>query len=216
MPAPPTKTAISSPTDGARTLDESASTRERLLIAAEQLAATQRWSGLTMAEVARLAGVSRQTVYNEFQNKTALGEQVAMRSARRLLATVQEEVSRHRELAPAIAGAVKLALDLAEEEPLVRAVLTGARGGDESLLPFLTTRAGPILDMAAAALAAQVHDQWPHLDRAEAELLAESSVRLIVSHIVQATESHEQTGRRVAWMLARAVGELDASTPLPA
>lgn len=215
MPPPSSETATTTASADPPALDEGTSTRERLLVAAEQLAATQQWSSLTMAEVGSLAGVSRQTVYNEFRNKTALGEQVALRTARRVLAAVQQEVARHDRLDEAIAGAVTLALDLAEKEPLVRAVLTGARGGDESLLPFLTTRAGPILDMAGTALATQVLDQWPHLDRAQVELVAESAVRLIVSHVVQATESHQQTGRRVAWMLTRALGEIDSSSALP-
>ncbi|MDX1510608.1 MAG: TetR family transcriptional regulator [Nitriliruptorales bacterium] len=207
-----------SATDTTPPLEElaGAPTRERLLLAAEHLAATQRWSALTMSDVASLAGVSRQTVYNEFGNKTALGEQVALRVAVRVVDAVQAEMAQHDEIQEAIAAAVTLALDLAEEEPLVRAVLTGARGGaDESLLPFLTTRAGPILSMAATALTAQFVERWPELDEEEVELVAESAVRLIVSHIVQATDSHERTGRRVAWMLARVVGVGDESAPLP-
>ena len=67
--------------------------RERLLDAAQSMIEDSGWSSVTMARIAERAGVSRQTVYNEFSNKHGLAEQLAMRELARFLAVVRERMS---------------------------------------------------------------------------------------------------------------------------
>ncbi|MFI5427330.1 TetR/AcrR family transcriptional regulator [Aeromicrobium sp. UC242_57] len=56
--------------------------RIRLLDAAHGIIESDGWNTVTMARIAEVAGVSRQTVYNEFGTKHGLAEQLAMRAAR--------------------------------------------------------------------------------------------------------------------------------------
>ena len=99
-----------------------------------------------MADVAKAAGVSRQTLYYEFGSKDGLAEAVAMREAQRYMAGADAaRVGHEGTPAEAIAAATEYTLTTAAENPLLKAVLTDDAGG---LLPFLTTRADAILDAA--------------------------------------------------------------------
>ena len=53
--------------------------REQVLDAAYQLVAADGWSVLRMAGIARAAGISRQTLYNEFGSKEAIGKALVQR-----------------------------------------------------------------------------------------------------------------------------------------
>ncbi|MDQ3092422.1 MAG: TetR/AcrR family transcriptional regulator, partial [Actinomycetota bacterium] len=61
-------------------------TRDLLLdAAADAVLSGAEWSRLRMADVARSAGVSRQTLYYEFGSKDSLAEALAMREAARYM-----------------------------------------------------------------------------------------------------------------------------------
>ncbi|WP_181768899.1 TetR/AcrR family transcriptional regulator, partial [Streptomyces albidus (ex Kaewkla and Franco 2022)] len=53
--------------------------RETLLEAAHEAAGNQPWTGVRMVDVAAAAGVSRQTLYNEFGTKEGLGAALVSR-----------------------------------------------------------------------------------------------------------------------------------------
>ncbi|MEU3727138.1 TetR/AcrR family transcriptional regulator, partial [Streptomyces sp. NPDC031705] len=58
-----------------------ATARESLLRAAEAALAARPWPAVRMVEVAAAAGVSRQTLYNEFGGKAGLGRALVRRAA---------------------------------------------------------------------------------------------------------------------------------------
>src|ERR1700741_2286142 len=47
--------------------------RDSVLDAMRDLLLTRDWSAITLADVARAAGISRQTIYNEFGSRQGLG-----------------------------------------------------------------------------------------------------------------------------------------------
>ena len=53
--------------------------RDRLVTAAARFTAANGWAELTMAKLADLVGVSRQTVYNEIGGKPQLAEAMVLR-----------------------------------------------------------------------------------------------------------------------------------------
>ncbi|MEH6379323.1 helix-turn-helix domain-containing protein, partial [Streptomyces sp. KLMMK] len=73
--------------------------RELLLDAAFAALRTRPWNGVRMVDVAAAAGVSRQTLYNEFGSKDGLARALVRREAETFLAGVE------RALAAAPAGA---------------------------------------------------------------------------------------------------------------
>ncbi|MFC5911321.1 TetR family transcriptional regulator [Streptacidiphilus monticola] len=177
--------------------------RDRMLDAAYASVASEGWGRLRLAEVARQAGFSRQTVYNEFGSKEALGLALAERELGRFLDGIQERMEAHRELEDAATAGIEYTLRLAAENALVKSVLTSGRGGDEELLAYLTTRAEPVFDTASAMLDAYAQVTWPEVDAESRSLAVEAVVRLTVSHIVQPAGEPLPSARRIARMIAR-------------
>ena len=62
--------------------------RERVLEAAVTLTTEVGWAQVTMARLADVVGVSRQTVYNEIGSKPRLAEAMILRELERFLAPV--------------------------------------------------------------------------------------------------------------------------------
>jgi len=179
--------------------------REQVLDAASTLAAAEGWGRMRIAEIARIAGVSRQTVYNEFGTKHEIGRALVQREAERFLVGIEKELDAHRgDLEEAATAGVAFTLRQAENNPLIKAVLAAARGGqDDDLLSYLTTRSEPVFDAAMAMLDAYAVDAWPYVDAESRDLAVETIVRMTVSHIVQPAGSPEATARRIAKITVR-------------
>lgn len=177
-----------------------ASLREALLDAAADLLPEAGYAGLRMADVAAKAGVSRQTVYNEFGNKAALTQAVALRTASEFLDGIRQRFETADVLLAGIHHAVVYTIEHARENRLVAAAL-GTEAG-EDLLPLLTTKGEPILTAAADLAAEQYRELEPGLSAEAAALLAETVVRLSLSHLVLSTHSATEAADSVTAVLA--------------
>lgn len=62
--------------------------RDSVLDAMRDLLLTRDWSAITLSDVARAAGISRQTIYNEFGSRQGLAQGYALRLADRLVDNV--------------------------------------------------------------------------------------------------------------------------------
>jgi AcrR family transcriptional regulator len=121
-----------------------ARTRDALVAAARDLAVAQGWANVRMADVAAAAGVSRQTVYNEFDGRDGLAEAMAVQEIRTFVTGIRERLFAHRgDVHAAGHAAIGYALEQAAGNPLVRAIVTNPRGDADQLLPYLTTRSEP-------------------------------------------------------------------------
>ena len=186
--------------------------RDRLVEAAAAITAEAGWSAVTMSKVATRAGVSRQTVYNELGSKPALGQAMVMRELERFLAAVEEELDRHDDLVEAIRSAARRILEMAQENPLLDAVLASAHGvtrgepgSDNELLPFLTTDAAPLISAATAVIAGRLPVRFPDLGLTdhEAQVAIDSVVRLVLSHVMQPGSPPAQVADDIAWIVGR-------------
>ncbi|MCZ4120147.1 TetR family transcriptional regulator [Streptomyces sp. H39-S7] len=105
--------------------------RESLLDAALAALGARPWAAVRMVDVAVSAGVSRQTLYNEFSSKEGLARALARREADVFLAGVENalaEAERHgADAGDCFAAATAWTLHSARRSPLVRATLTGCR-----------------------------------------------------------------------------------------
>ncbi|MDX2564767.1 TetR family transcriptional regulator [Streptomyces sp. TX20-6-3] len=178
--------------------------REQVLDAAYRLVAADGWGGLRMTSIARAAGISRQTLYNEFGSKEAIGQALVQRELEGFLLGIQGELDAHRgELEAAAAAGVGYTLQQAVDNPLVKGVLLADRGGEDDLLAYLTTRPEPVFGTAMTMLDAYAVEAWPDVDEESRGLAVETIVRLTVSHIVQPVASPEESARRIAAITAR-------------
>lgn len=114
--------------------------RESLLDAAYTALGRRPWSAVRMVDVAAVAGVSRQTLYNEFGSKEGLARALVRREADAYLAGVERALVSHAEPRERLAAAAEWTVAAARGNALVRAMLTGCWG---ERLPSPTLSAVP-------------------------------------------------------------------------
>jgi len=174
--------------------------RTTLLDAMREQLRTRAWADVRMADVARAAGVSRQTLYKEFGSRHDLAQAYVLREVDRFLGAVEEAVTAHLDdPTTALAAAFDVFLAAAADDPLVRAVVAG-EGGDE-LLPLVTTQGRPVLERATEQLAALLLRGFPALAAPDATLLAECVARLAISFAALPAGPSGMTGGSVAVLL---------------
>lgn len=176
--------------------------RERLLDAAAGVFSEDGWRRLTMAKVAERAGVSRQTVYNEFGNKQQLAEQLIHRELDQFLDVVQRAFVAEATVSDGVRAAVLSALEMAAKDDLLVAVLEGGHSGDTDLLPFIF-QSRDLVDRATDFVYALFDQRHPDLllisDRIP--IAMESLVRLVLSHVSQPTRSPAETADDLTWIV---------------
>lgn len=156
-------------------------TQRRILDASLAVMSRHGLSRLALEDVAREAGVSRQTVYRYAGNREGLIQQTILREEDAFLDRMRAGADEHTELRPALAAAMEAALDAAREHPLLDRLLATE---PQVLLPFLTDGAGPVLS-AAKTVVMEVLDRFlPHLSPAGRERAADATTRLFVSYAI--------------------------------
>jgi AcrR family transcriptional regulator len=174
--------------------------RDMLLDAARGLLADRHWPEVTMAEVARAAGVSRQTLYNEFRSRDEFAQAFVLREEARLLAAVEAVIRAHLDdPAQALQDAFGVFLTAAAHDPLVRRFLS--EDGADGMLPLVTTRGRPVVEGAVARLEEIVISCWPHVQRVHVSLLAECIVRLAISYAILPAGKATMTAASVVTLL---------------
>ncbi|WP_344326935.1 TetR family transcriptional regulator [Aeromicrobium halocynthiae] len=184
------------------------STRDRLLDAAQHLVETDGWASITMARIARLAGVSRQTVHNELGTKHALAQDLALRELGRFLDLVRERVAAEPDLVAAVRSACEGVLQLGEQSVIVRTIVTSVPGEqDGDLLAILTTESGEIVEVASVVVKEALVENFSPLpfDDAELEVAVEVVVRLVLSFITRPSKPAAQAADDIAWILRLAL-----------
>jgi AcrR family transcriptional regulator len=177
------------------------STRDLLLDAAADAVLAGGWERARMADVARAAGVSRQTLYYEFGSKDRLAEALAMREAARYMDGADAAWDAcDASPAEAVRAGVEYTLREAAGNPLLKAVLTDDAGG---MLPYLTTRAEALHAAASQRCAAHLLEQWPHLPGDDVRLVSDAVIRLTVSHLVLPGARPEVVAADVARLVDR-------------
>ncbi|MBT2365278.1 TetR/AcrR family transcriptional regulator [Streptomyces sp. ISL-10] len=143
--------------------------RESLLDAALAALGELPWSGVRMTDVAGAAGVSRQTLYNEFGSKDGLARALMRRETDRYLRGVERLMAQRTEPAERLVSLAEWTVGEARTRPLLRALLTGCwserlpaprpvrRGAGRSVVPAQRRADAPL--PAPAELLAAVRDR---------------------------------------------------------
>lgn len=102
--------------------------REALLNAAHIALSDLPWPGIRMVDVASSAGVSRQTLYNEFGSKDGLARALVRREADAYLRGVDRVLADRTGGAERLVCVAEWTVGEARARPLLRALLTGCWG----------------------------------------------------------------------------------------
>ena len=76
-------------------------------------------------------------------------------------------------------------LELAEDNPLLHAVVSATHGADTELLPLLTTHAHSLLGVAKAVIGERLVPYDLALDPAHLDAAIDMVVRVVLSHVMQ-------------------------------
>ena len=158
------------------------------------------WSAVTLSDVSAAAGVSRQTIYNEFGSRQGLAQGYALRLADRLVDIVHAAVNANvGDIHTAFLEGFRSFFAESAADPLVISLLTGVAKPD--LLQLITTDSGPLITRASTRLAAAFTQTWMHTGDDAAGVLARAIVRLCLSYVSMPPEA----GHDVAADLARLI-----------
>ncbi|QEV20134.1 TetR/AcrR family transcriptional regulator [Streptomyces alboniger] len=192
--------------------------RESLLDAAYTALARRPWPGVRMVDVAAVAGVSRQTLYNEFGSKDGLARALLRRETDGYLHGVERALAEEREPADRLAAVAAWTVGAARGNALVRAALTGCWserlpapsrvGGSTSSVPAQRRAdAGVpssaellalVRDRAVTALGGRGRPRDPEL-----ALACESAVRLALSYVVAPARNDDDPAELVRGAIGR-------------
>jgi AcrR family transcriptional regulator len=163
-----------------------------------------------MAQVASAAGVSRQTLYNEFGTRDELVQAYVLWAAEGFLDEVERVVATHdTDLSGALVAAFGFFLDTASEHPLLRAL--GAATGSEGLHALVATAQGvPIVAGGTDRLTQIVTTTWPEAPEDDARVLCEVIVRLAISYLTVPTASANEATSQVAQSLGPYLAAVEA------
>ena len=178
--------------------------RERVIDAAVTLTTEVGWAQVTMARLADVVGVSRQTVYNEIGTKPRLAEAIILRELERFLGLVTVAFDAHpTDLVAAIRDASCSVLEASQDNLLLHAIVSATHGADTELLPLLTTHASALLDTSKAVVVERVAPYDVALTPTELDAAIDMVVRVVLSHVMQPSGSPARTADDIAWISAR-------------
>ncbi|MBT2897293.1 TetR/AcrR family transcriptional regulator [Streptomyces sp. McG3] len=192
--------------------------RQALLDAALRALDDRPWRAVRMVDVAALAGVSRQTLYNEFGTKGGLAGALLRRAADGYLAGVDRALTAP---APDRPAAVALwTVRAARQDVLVKALLTGywAEGLPRpERLPGSGGRTGGRTPPAPEELLALVRDRMVAVSPGAAAWRCEIALRLALSCVIVPVPGDDAADSRALGLVregVRAAVPADLSGPI--
>ncbi len=173
------------------------------------------WDQVRFGKVASQVGVSRPTLYAEFGNKDELGEALVQYEAQRFMSGISAVLeASHPTPQHAVREAVIFTLDEAELSPVTRAILTSSAADgrtSDSLLPFITTRAAPVMEAVNSGLLVWFSQQCAATPLDEVAESVDVVVRVVVSFLLDPQGDNYATADRVGRLAAKLLPELARS-----
>ncbi|HEX6421841.1 MAG TPA: TetR family transcriptional regulator [Acidimicrobiales bacterium] len=182
--------------------------RERILRAAIEAAAVHGLRRLSVADVAKRAGLSRPTLYKHFPSKDALVVAAVRREADRIMDAVADAVDATDDPRSALEVGVLTALRLLRDHPLLDRVV---RTEPEVLVPLLTTDDARVLATVRVPVERMIARRFPLLGPVPTRRTADLLTRLLVSYALSAPDDPPEV---VAALVAGLV--LDGARSMPA
>ncbi len=174
--------------------------RDSVLDAMHDLLLGRDWSAITLADVAKAAGVSRQTIYNEFGSRHGLAQGYAVRLADRLAGAVGAAIDDNvGDIHAAFLHGFRSFFTQSAADPLVISLLTGAAKPD--LLQIITTDSAPIITRASAKLTDSFIHSWVQASPEDAGVLARAIVRLAMSYVSMPPEADHDVAADLARLM---------------
>jgi AcrR family transcriptional regulator len=174
--------------------------RDSILDGMRELLLNRDWSSITLSDVAKAAGISRQTIYNEFGSRQGLAQGYALRLADRLVDQIEDAISGNvGDIYAAFLQGFRDFFAESAADPLVISLLTGTTKPD--LLQLITTDSAPIITRCSARLTESLMNSWVRASEEDAGVLARAIVRLAMSYVSMPPEADHDVARDLARLM---------------
>jgi AcrR family transcriptional regulator len=181
--------------------------RERIIRATVEAAAVHGLSRLSVADVAKRAGLSRPTLYKHFESRDVLVAAAVRHEADAMMDAVRSMVDGIDDPRAALEAGVLLALRLVRDHPLLDRIV---RTEPEVLVPLLTTDESLVMPAIRMPVEQMITDKFPQLDAVVRRRVADLLARLLVSYALSAPDDPPEV---VAELIGALLG--DGVTSLP-
>jgi AcrR family transcriptional regulator len=174
--------------------------RDSILDGMRDLLLSRDWSAITLADVARAAGISRQTIYNEFGSRQGLAYGYALRLADRLVDAVDEAIRGNvGEMYAAFLQGFRAFFTESASDPLVVSLRSGEAKPD--LLQLITIDSGPVITRCSQRLTTTLAHSWVRASDEDAGVLARAIVRLAMSYVSMPPEADHDVADDLARLM---------------
>ncbi|MCW4355917.1 TetR/AcrR family transcriptional regulator [Hoyosella sp. YIM 151337] len=183
--------------------------RSGLLDALGEQLRIKKWSAVTMADIAAAAGVSRKTLYNEFQSRSGLARAYAARLTGEIADAIAREIqARSGDPYGAIHAAYSDFFDRIEADPLVASL----RGPDApiDLLRMITVDSQFLVDDASPVIAEAFQHSWVGASERDANVLGEAMTRTALNFVALPPKDREEAISGVASIYAPYIEAISA------
>ena len=174
--------------------------RDSILDGMRELLLTRDWAQITLSDVAKAAGISRQTIYNEFGSRQGLSQGYALRLADGLVDQINDAINDNiGDVYAAFLQGFRDFFAQSAADPLVISLLTGSSKPD--LLQLITTDSAPIIRHCSQRLTDSFMTSWVRCSQEDAGVLARAIVRLAMSYISMPPEADHDVARDLARLM---------------
>jgi AcrR family transcriptional regulator len=185
-------------------MDAATETATQILRATERAIARHGLQRVTLEDVAREAGVTRQTLYRYYGNRRQLIAAAMEREHKRFLRELQAVMAPCADLVLAAEAGFGFALKTLRGHAVFRRLLETEPG---EILSYLAFDSAPVLASGRAVIEAMALSFQPGLDRKVLRRAADSAARLVQSHgISPFGEEAEVVARELAQLFCRGLG----------
>ncbi|MGB3353232.1 MAG: TetR family transcriptional regulator [Mycobacterium sp.] len=175
--------------------------RDSILDGMREMLLARDWSSITLSDVARAAGISRQTIYNEFGSRHGLAQGYALRLADRLVDQIHSAINDNvGDVYAAFLQGFRDFFTESSADPLVISLLTGTSKPD--LLQIITTDSAPIISRCSTRLTETFMSSWVRASDEDAGVLAMAIVRLAMSYVSMPPEADHDVARDLARLMS--------------
>ncbi|GJF11877.1 TetR family transcriptional regulator [Mycolicibacterium cyprinidarum] len=175
--------------------------RDSILDGMREMLLTRDWSSITLSDVAKAAGISRQTIYNEFGSRQGLAQGYALRLADRLVDQINDAIKDNvGDVHAAFLQGFRDFFAESAADPLVISLLSGTSKPD--LLQIITTDSAPIISRCSTRLTQSFMESWVATSEEDAGVLARAIVRLAMSYVSMPPEANHDVARDLARLMS--------------
>ncbi len=175
--------------------------RNGVLDAMQRLLVERKWSTITMADVAKAAGISRGTLYNEFGTRRGLARSYALRLTDSIVAGMEAAIHAHPDDGfGTLRSAFREFFERADSDPLVQALR--AEDAPNDLLRMITVESQFIVDYGAEHIARVFERGWMRANFGDANVLGQTIARAALSFLALPPIGADEAAATIAHVLA--------------